>query len=339
MGTETIRIGGADGRAANDLFLTELEGLRQTLEARIDSLLDESGSDADILAMAMRAAALGAGKRMRPLLLMLVAHDLGCNRPALVDVACAVEMVHAASLILDDLPCMDDATLRRGKPAVHVQFGEDVAILASVALLSRAFGILATAPDLPPTVRTRLVATLSHTVGAQGLVRGQYLDLRGGAASPEAIAATNDLKTGVLLGVTVDMAAILAEADDGVAHSLRAFALAAGQAFQLRDDFLDGPGNDSAVTGKDTGLDIGKATIVATLGADEARRRIKTCLLDAERHLAAAVGARQRTRRFLRGLFEGGRNATGAPLPLRAADARAFDGVMPASAPVGVRIN
>jgi geranylgeranyl diphosphate synthase type II len=338
MATETTWFGGADSRAANDLFLTELEAVRDAVEARIASLLDESGSDADMLARAMRAAALGSGKRMRPLLLVLVARDLGCNRPALIDVACAVEMVHAASLILDDLPCMDDASLRRGKPAVHVQFGEDVAILAAVALLSRAFGILATAPDLPPAVRTRLVATLSHTVGAQGLVRGQYLDLHGSSSSPEAIAATNDLKTGVLLGVTVDIAAILAESDDGVAHSLRAFALAAGQAFQLRDDFLDGPGNDSAITGKDTGLDIGKATIIATLGADEAQRRIGACLLDAERHLAAAVGPRQRTRRFLRSMFNAGVPA-GAPVQLRAADALAFDGVMPAGAPAGVRIN
>jgi geranylgeranyl diphosphate synthase type II len=336
MAIETTWFGGPDSRAANDLFLAELEAIRHTLEERIDTLLE--GSDADMLSRAMRAAALGSGKRMRPLLLMLVARDLGCNRTALADIACAVEMVHAASLILDDLPCMDDASLRRGKPAVHVEFGEDVAILASVALLSRAFGILATAPDLPPTVRTRLVATLSHTVGAQGLVRGQYLDLRGSASTPEAIAATNDLKTGVLLGVTVDMAAILAEADDGVANSLRAFALAAGQAFQLRDDFLDSPDNDSAVTGKDTGLDIGKATIVATLGADEARRRIGDCLLDAERHLAAAVGPRQRTRRFVRSLF----NAAGpaaASMPLRAADPLAFDGVMPAGAPAGVSLN
>ncbi|HBI68791.1 MAG TPA: geranylgeranyl pyrophosphate synthase, partial [Massilia sp.] len=99
-----------------------------------------------------------------------------------------------------DMPCMDDAQLRRGKPTIHVQYGEDVAILASIALLSRAFGILGSAQDIPPAVRARLVARLSETIGAQGLVRGQFLDLQATARSAEDIATTNELKTGVLLG-------------------------------------------------------------------------------------------------------------------------------------------
>jgi geranylgeranyl diphosphate synthase type II len=259
----------------------------------------------------MRAAALGAGKRMRPLLVMLVARDLGCASPALVDVACAVELVHAASLILDDMPCMDNALLRRGRPTIHVQFGEDVTILAAIALLSRAFGILAAAQDVAPAVRARLVARLAETVGTQGLAQGQFLDLRGGRGTARDIAVTNELKTGVLLGVAVDMAAIVAQAEDGVAASLRAFALAAGHAFQLRDDFLDVAGNDSAVTGKDTGKDAGKATLINAVGQDEARRRLALHLHDAERHLADALGARPNTRRFVEGLF--GRVPAGVP--------------------------
>jgi geranylgeranyl diphosphate synthase type II len=259
----------------------------------------------------MRAAALGAGKRMRPLLVMLVARDLGCTSPALVDVACAVELVHAASLILDDMPCMDNALLRRGRPTIHVQFGEDVTILAAIALLSRAFGILAAAQDVPPAVRARLVARLAETVGTQGLVQGQFLDLRGNRGTENDIAVTNELKTGVLLGVAVDMAAIIAQAEDTVAASLRAFALAAGHAFQLRDDFLDVAGNDSAVTGKDTGKDANKATLINAVGQDEARRRLALHLHDAERHLADALGPRPDTRRFVEGLF--GRMPAGAP--------------------------
>ena len=127
----------------------ELDAMKRSFEERIQQLLADNGDGADLLSMSMRAATLGAGKRMRPLLLMLVARDLGCASPALIDVACAVELVHAASLILDDLPCMDDASLRRGKPAIHIQFGEDVAILASVALLSRAFGMLSQIPGYP----------------------------------------------------------------------------------------------------------------------------------------------------------------------------------------------
>jgi geranylgeranyl diphosphate synthase type II len=296
-------------------FQSEVHALRQQVESRLAVLL-EGGGEADRLALAMCDATLGAGKRMRPLLLMLVARDLGCTTPAVVDVACAVEMVHAASLVLDDLPCMDNATLRRGKPAVHVQFGQDVAILAAIALLSRAFGVLSAARDVAPQARARLVARLAETVGASGLVRGQFLDLHPAAAgSAEAILATNELKTGVLLGVTVDMAAILAGAGEPVARSLRAFALAAGQAFQIRDDFLDLPGNDSTVTGKDTGLDLGKATLMATFGADEARRRLAACLHEAERHLEAAVGTRQRTRRFMRGLFARGEEAVPSAPP------------------------
>jgi len=262
-----------------------------------------ANGQSDSLAKAMRTSALSAGKRMRPLLVMLVARDLGCASPALIDVACSVELVHAASLILDDLPCMDDASLRRGKPAIHIQFGQDVAILASVALLSRAFGVLSQSQDIQPATRARLVATLAQTVGDQGLVRGQFEDLHGGARSPEAIATTNELKTGLLLGVAVDMAAIMCHADESVSQQLRAFALAAGQAFQIKDDFLDGAGNDSAITGKDTGKDIGKATLINTLGFDEAQRRLSACLIEADRCLGAAVGGKGRTRHFMGALF------------------------------------
>jgi len=302
MTTATRRFEGFDLADGED----QIAALRDCIEQRIDELLEGSGEHTDLLSAAMRAGALSAGKRMRPLLVMLVARDLGCTSPALVDVACAVEMVHAASLMLDDMPCMDNAQLRRGKPAIHVQYGEDVAILASVALLSRAFGVLATAQDIPPVTRTRLVARLAETIGTQGLVRGQFEDLHGGARSPEAIATTNELKTGVLLGVAVDMAAIIAQTEDEVARSLRAFAMAAGHAFQIRDDFHDLPGNDSAVTGKDTGKDLGKSTLLVSLGLDEAQRRLAGHLSEAERHLVDALGSQAGTRRFVAGLFARG---------------------------------
>jgi len=308
MVIETRRFGGFDVDRFND-STAQLHILRQEIDERIEALLAEGGDNADLLAGAMRAGALGSGKRMRPLLLMLVARDLGYTAPGLIDVACAVEMVHAASLVLDDLPCMDDARLRRGKPAVHVQFGEDVAILAAIGLLSRAFCVLSAAADIAPAIRTRLVCTLSQTIGTQGLVRGQFQDLRGGQRSADDIANTNELKTGVLLGVAVEMAAIVAQADDDVTASLRAFALAAGHAFQIRDDFADS--GDSAVTGKDTGKDVGKATLINTLGSAEAQRRLRMYLRDAEWHLTEALGARQGTRRFVGSLFQQGRGDTG----------------------------
>jgi len=302
MTTATRRYGGLDVNAADDSAFDDIASLRRAVDERIELLLG-GGERNDLLAKAMRAAALSAGKRMRPLLLMLVSRDLGCTSPALIDVACSVELVHAASLILDDLPCMDDASLRRGKPAIHIQYGGDVAILASVALLSRAFGILSNAQDIAPVTRSRLVATLAQTVGDQGLVRGQFEDLHGGARSLDEIATTNELKTGLLLGVAVDMAAIICHADERTAAALRAFALAAGQAFQIRDDLLDDASNDSAVTGKDTGKDAGKATLVNALGNDEARRRLALCLNDAERSLMEAVGGKGRTRALMAQLF------------------------------------
>ncbi len=149
MTTMTGRLTGREMDMRGDPWLKELAGIRHEFETRMAQLLPDSANGADALAAAMRAGTLGAGKRMRPLLLMLVARDLGCASPALFDIACAVEMVHAASLILDDMPCMDNAMLRRGQPTIHVQYGEDVAVLASVALLSRAFGVLATAPGIP----------------------------------------------------------------------------------------------------------------------------------------------------------------------------------------------
>lgn len=307
MTTMTGRLNGRDVDLRSDPWQAELAAIRLEFEERMAQLLPDSGNGSDLLSMAMRAGTLGAGKRMRPLLLMLVARDLGCSSPALVDIACAVEMVHAASLILDDLPCMDDASLRRGQPTIHVQFGEDVAILSSVALLSRAFGVLASAPGVPPAVRARLVAKLSETVGTAGLVRGQFEDLRAGAQrSEQEIATTNELKTGVLLGASVDMAAILAETDDCVAQSLRAFALAAGHAFQIRDDFQDDPAMDTGETGKDTGKDLGKATLVNALGAEEAKKRLARHLDEADRNLTDAIGSKQRTRRFVDALFGGG---------------------------------
>ena len=310
MTTERRRYSAASdtlqGQAAN-----ELDAMKRHFEERIQELVTDSSDGADLLSMSMRAATLGAGKRMRPLLLMVIARDLGCASPALVDVACAVELVHASSLVLDDMPCMDDARLRRGAPAIHVTFGQDVAILASISLLSRAFHILARAEDLAPQVRTSLVTALAAAVGTQGLAKGQFQDLHGGAArSVDDIALTNELKTGALLGATVDMAAIICQADAGVAQSLRAFAFAAGQAFQIRDDLKDLPGNDSAVTGKDVGLDAGKATLLTTLGIDEAQRRLQLHLQEAERHLDDAVGAQQGTRRLLGSFFAGSK-----PLP------------------------
>ena len=296
MGAHVIQSGAGNG------LQHELGLLKATFEDRLRHVLGEA-DPADLLHQAMREAALGAGKRMRPLLMMLLARDLGCAPAGMLDAACAVELVHAASLILDDMPCMDDAMLRRGRPTIHVRFGEDVAILAAISLLSRAFGLVASAPGIPADARTRMSSTLSNAIGTKGLAMGQYQDLRSvrGQRSCDDIATTNELKTGMLFDVAVNMATVMAESGDSVVLPLKRFSRAAGQALQIRDDLLDCL--DSAVTGKDAGNDAGKATIVLSFGVEEAQRQLDGLVQEADRHLVSSLGEQAATRAFIRALF------------------------------------
>ncbi|WP_420226749.1 polyprenyl synthetase family protein [Pigmentiphaga litoralis] len=284
----------------------DVRALRQDVERRLADLLPEAGGERDLIALAMRESTLAPGKRVRPLLLVLTARDLGYDDPSLLDLACAVEMVHAASLVLDDMPCMDNARLRRGRPTIHLHFGEDVAILTAVALLTRAFHLVSSLSSVPPLLRTQLVGGLANAVGTQGLVKGQYQDLREGTRprSADEIASTNDLKTSVLFSATIDMAAIIAQADEPVRVTLGSFASELGQAFQLLDDLRDTRDNDTATTGKDICKDEGKSTLIALLGVEAAHRRLGMHLHHADAHLSRAMGDRQDTRAFVRALFD-----------------------------------
>ncbi|MFD2238341.1 polyprenyl synthetase family protein [Aureimonas populi] len=272
------------------------EGLRgtgellQRIDARLAGLLPAGG---DALGAAMADAALAPGKRLRPLMTMIVAEDLGGPPDAALDVGCAVEMVHAASLVLDDLPCMDDAALRRGRPALHRAHGEDVAVLAAVSLLTQAFGIVAATGGACGEARLECLTLLSGAVGTQGLAAGQLNDLHGGRrARPLAeILATNSLKTGALFAASVEAGAVLAGAQ-GSRPALRAFADEIGQAFQLLDDLLDH--QPMHVTGKDPGRDEGKSTVVSMLGAVPVEKRIERHLAQAHIHLEAVFGPRSR---------------------------------------------
>ncbi|PJZ07562.1 geranylgeranyl pyrophosphate synthase [Pantoea rodasii] len=280
----------------------DLLPLHQTLQAHLERLLP-AGQPTDQVRAAMRAGALAPGKRIRPLLLLLAARDMGCDvqQHGIFDLACAVEMVHAASLILDDIPCMDNAQMRRGRPTVHREFGENVAILAAIALLSRAFEVIATAPGLAASQKSEAIAELSSAVGLQGLVQGQFQDLHQGAQhrSPEAIALTNELKTSVLFRATLQMAAIAADATPQMRQKLSYFAQDLGQAFQLLDDLADGYKH----TGKDINQDQGKSTLVQMLGTDGAERRLRDHLRSADEHLACACHRGMATRQYMHALF------------------------------------
>jgi geranylgeranyl diphosphate synthase type II len=212
-------------------------------------------------------------------------------------------MVHAASLVLDDMPCMDDARLRRGRPTVHLQFGQDVAILTAVALLSRAFGLVASIDGLAPGIRAQLVEVLSNAVGLQGLVMGQYQDLRDGQQSrtAEDIALTNRLKTGVLFGAIMDMAWMVGSSDEQIRPVLQNFAMELGQAFQLYDDLHD----CYVENNKDQGKDHGKSTFVSLYGEQQVTDRLHAHLANAEQYLNQVYGNSHAVGSYLKMIFQG----------------------------------
>lgn len=266
-----------------------LLSMRMRIEDRLAVLLP-AAAPGDAVAGAMQAAVLGPGKRLRPLLTLSIGEALGGSGPGLLDFACAVELVHCASLVLDDMPAMDNALLRRGQPAVHVRFGQDVAMLATVALVTEALRIVAAAPGLPATARARATEVLCNAIGPAGLVRGQYRDLHegGGARSADAAAEANAQKTGVLFAAALELAA-LAAGTPSVSADLRRAALALGQAFQLRDDLEDmvpGPGA--------TWEDAGKSTLSHVIGAAGARSRLQAELQEARQALRRALRGESR---------------------------------------------
>ncbi len=234
------------------------------------------------LCEAMRYAVLGGGKRMRPLL-AFAAGELAQADPDIVDhVALAVEMIHAYSLVHDDLPAMDDDVLRRGKPTCHVAFGEAMALLAGDALQARAFAVLGASP-MPDAGRA--CAQLALAAGAGGMAGGQAIDLAhvGHALALPELETMHRLKTGALIRVAIRLGAACGrEFDDARSEALDRFAGAAGLAFQVVDDVLDVEGS-AATLGKTAGKDAAgnKPTYVSVLGLAEAKRRAEALRADA----------------------------------------------------------
>lgn len=274
-----------------DAFARRLAELRAEIDGRLVALAPAGGAPA-VLRDAVAYALLAPGKRLRPTLALLAAEHFGLGEPgaahaAALDAGCAIEMVHTASLILDDLPCMDDAALRRGRPTCHRRFGEDMAVLASIALLNQAYAVLAAAPGLTAAVRLALVARLTEAVGLDGLVCGQARDLRerAGVAEAEPLHDLNRQKTGVLFVAAVEAGAAAAGAAGARLEAARAFACALGEAFQILDDILDATATVT-LAGKDVRQDGAKPTVVSLVGPDAARAQMRLRLEDALDHLA-----------------------------------------------------
>jgi farnesyl diphosphate synthase len=251
---------------------------RRRIDAALDAALPPAGEPPRRLHAAMRHAALLGGKRMRPLLVYATGAAFGAQPDALDAPALAVELVHAYSLVHDDLPAMDDDALRRGQPTVHVAFDEATAILAGDALQSLAFEVLAGAA-VDATARVAMLRELAIAAGSRGMCGGQALDIDATGAAQQLctdeLERLHALKTGALLRASVRLGAIAAGVDAAARERLDRYADALGLAFQVRDDLLDVEG-DSATLGKTAGKDAAqdKATFPALLGVEASRERL-----------------------------------------------------------------
>ncbi len=261
---------------------SELSPALQALIVRAEQALDRclplpAQSPAE-LHRAMRYAVLGGGKRLRPLLVYAAAHALDETGPQLDAAACAVELIHAYSLVHDDLPAMDDDALRRGRPTCHIAFGEAMAILAGDALQALAFEILADHGIHHAGTGIAMLGALGRACGSEGMAGGQALDLAavGRHLTLAELEHMHACKTGALIRASVQLGALIGGADADTLRTLDRYAHAVGLAFQVRDDILDVEG-EAAVIGKTAGKDAAaaKPTFPSIIGLDASRARLR----------------------------------------------------------------
>ena len=253
-----------------------LKHWRVRVDAALTRALPDPTTSPQRLHAAMQHAVLLGGKRMRPLLVYAAGTLFGASETALDAPAAAVELIHAYSLVHDDLPAMDDDALRRGQPTVHVAFDEATAILAGDALHSLAFEVLAETP-VTDRIRVDLLGSLAKASGVAGMCGGQALDIdaTGTKLTLEQLQRLHAMKTGALIRVSVRMGALCGDASTDDLERLDRYASALGLAFQVRDDILDIEG-DSATLGKTAGKDVAqdKATFPALIGLEASRQRL-----------------------------------------------------------------
>ncbi|MGE0739978.1 MAG: polyprenyl synthetase family protein [Hyphomonadaceae bacterium] len=271
-------------------FDARLKDAAERVNTALDGLLPRDQSPESRLLGAIRYAALDGGKRLRPFFTLEAGRIFDADEGFLLRAACAIECMHTYSLIHDDLPCMDDDDLRRGRPTLHREYDEATALLAGDALLTFAFELLAdpaTHPD--PQMRCMLIAGLAKAAGALGMVAGQAADMAGIDIGSDLIAVTrmNRLKTGALINFSVDAGALIGCASEAERTALSRYAHDVGLAFQMVDDLLDAEGVVRD-TGKAVGKDKarGKVNFVTVLGADATRDRVRMLAAQAKAHLA-----------------------------------------------------
>ena len=217
------------------------ETYQNQIERALRAYFPPAEDGAEGLRDAMRYMLSGGGKRLRPLLCLEFCRVCGGDTEAALPVACGVEMLHTYSLIHDDLPCMDDDAVRRGRASCHIRYGETVAVLAGDCLQAEAFAAVCSA-EIPAADRARCVAELARAAGGEGICGGQYADLLALERTPEVLLATDVRKTAVLIGAACAMGAAAAGAEEPLVAAARTYGERLGMAFQLRDDCLDGDG-------------------------------------------------------------------------------------------------
>ncbi len=274
-------------REASPKLQQAMEECREDINRTISNLLPVSELTEAPLFDGMRYAVLNGGKRLRPFMVMEGARIFGVEAGRARRVAAAVEFIHSYSLVHDDLPFMDNADMRRGKPSLHKAYDEVIALLAGDALQALAFEVLAD-PETHenPRVRIELVSNLTSAVGMHGMVGGQMLDMIGEKQEFDVgtISRLQRLKTGRLIAFCCEAGAILGKANPVHRQALRNYAHDLGLAFQVTDDLLDIEG-DPGTTGKPANQDGKKATFVTTMGVDQARLRAEMLVEQAVRHL------------------------------------------------------
>lgn len=258
-------------------FSKRLSTAADAVETALDALLPVPSGHQAVIMDAMRYAALGGGKRLRPFLVMETAALLGGSQTSAIQVGCALECLHVYSLVHDDLPCMDDDEMRRGKPTVHKAYDEAIAVLAGDGLLTLAFELIAREDCHPDgAVRARLVADLAIGSGSVGMIGGQVVDISVAERDRDAALITElqAMKTGALIRYACRAGGVLSGGSAADLAALDRYASALGLAFQIQDDILDVEG-DAALMGKAVGkdADLGKATFVSLLGLEAAKEK------------------------------------------------------------------